>query len=96
MRTLIKPILTEKAEDLKEKRNVYVFQVDKSVNKIEVAKTIAAKYSVRVLGVRTIMYRGKSTARYTKTGVIKGNKSNFKKAYVTVHPEDEIDFYEHV
>ena len=41
-------------------------------------------------------YAGKRSARYTKAGLIKGQKNAFKKAIVTVKDGEVIDFYSNI
>ena len=46
--------------------------------------------------VNTIRYAGKRSARYTKAGLVKGQKNAFKKAIVTLKEGDTIDFYSNI
>ncbi len=96
MDILKKPIITEKMTGLGEKLNRYGFIVDKRANKIEIKKAIEEMYDVRVDAVNTINYGGKAKSRYTKTGIIKGKTSSFKKAIVTLADGDNIDFYSNI
>ena len=41
-------------------------------------------------------YAGKRSARYTKAGLIKGQKNDVKKAIVTLKAGEEIDFYSNI
>ena len=50
---LIKPVLTEKANLLQEKRNIYAFKVARKANKLEIKKAVEDFYGVRVADVRT-------------------------------------------
>ena len=90
---LIKPVLTEKANKLQEKRRTYSFKVDKRSNKLEIKKAIETFYGVNVLDVNTLVAPAKNKARNTKAGYIKGLKSGFKKAMVTIAEGEEIDLY---
>ena len=96
MDILKKPIVTEKMTGLGEKLNRYGFIVDKRANKIEIKKAVEEMYDVRVDAVNTINYGGKAKSRYTKTGVITGKTSSFKKAIVTLADGDNIDFYSNI
>jgi large subunit ribosomal protein L23 len=96
MDILKKPIVTEKMTGLGEKLNRYGFIVDKRANKIEIKKAVEEMYDVRVDAVNTINYGGKAKSRYTKTGVITGKSSSFKKAIVTLADGDNIDFYSNI
>ena len=96
MDILKKPIVTEKMTGLGEKLNRYGFIVDKRANKIEIKKAVEEMYDVRVDAVNTIIYGGKAKSRYTKTGVVTGKTTSFKKAIVTLADGDNIDFYSNI
>lgn len=93
---LIRPLVTEKSELASEELNQYTFIVNKKANKIEIAKAIKDTYSVEVVAVNTVNVAAKSRSRMTRSGVIKGRKSGYKKAIVTVYEGDTIDFYGNV
>ncbi|MDQ3141117.1 MAG: 50S ribosomal protein L23 [Bacteroidota bacterium] len=90
---LVRPVITEKAEKLSSKRNVYTFIVHKDANKIEVKKSIEAMYKVSVKAVNTALMPGKSKQRNTKTAVVKGRKPSYKKALITLAPGDQINIF---
>ncbi len=96
MDILKKPIVTEKMTGLGEKLNRYGFIVDKRANKIEIKKAVEEMYDVRVDAVNTIIYGGKAKSRYTKTGIVTGKTTSFKKAIVTLADGDNIDFYSNI
>jgi large subunit ribosomal protein L23 len=96
MGIIIKPIVTEKMTALTEKQSRYGFRVQPDANKIEIARAIQEMYNVTVLSVNTINYRGKNKSRNTKSGVVKGKESAFKKAIVTLKEGDVIDFYSNI
>ncbi|MCK8521668.1 50S ribosomal protein L23 [Aquimarina sp. D1M17] len=93
MSILIKPIITEKATADSEVLNRYGFVVDKKANKVEIKKAVEAAYGVSVTKVRTINVRPDRKVRYTKTGMITGKTSAYKKAIVQVAEGDVIDLY---
>ena len=72
------------------------FIVKPEANKIQIKNEVEALYNVTVLDVNTIRYAGKRSARYTKAGLIKGQKNAFKKAIVTLKEGDTIDFYSNI
>ena len=74
----------------------YGFIVKPEANKIEIKKEIEDLYHVTVLDVNTVRYAGKRSSRYTKAGLIKGQKNAFKKAIVTLKEGDSIDFYSNI
>jgi len=93
MNVIIKPIVTEKMTQKTESLNDYGFVVNRKANKIEIKKAVENNYGVKVLSVRTMIYRGKEKSRFTKTGVIKGKANSFKKAIVRLEKDNSIDFY---
>ena len=74
--------------------NRYGFVVDKRANKIEIKKAVEQFYGVKVLDVNTMNYSGKNKSRYTKAGFLTGRTNAFKKAIVTLAPDNTINFYE--
>ncbi len=86
-------IQRNKGVALKPANNRYGFIVDKRANKVEIKKAVEQFYNVKVLDVNTMNYSGKSKSRYTKAGFLQGRTNAFKKAIVTLAPENVIDFY---
>ena len=93
---LIKPILSEKANAQQDKLRRYAFRVAKKANKLEIKKAVEEFYGVSVVDVNTSTSPGKNKTRYTKAGFITGQKSSFKKAFVTVAEGDSIDLYSNI
>ena len=90
MGIIIKPIVTEKQTAITEKMdNRYGFRVSPDANKLEIKKAIEDMYNVTVVDVNTINYSGKKKSRYTKSGIINGKQSAFKKAIVTLKEPPE-------
>ena len=92
MAIIIKPIVTEKMTTLGEKLNRYGFMVEKAANKIQIKKAVEEMYNVTVLDVNTLIVAPKVKSRYTKSGVIEGKSSAYKKAVVTLKDGETIDF----
>ncbi|HUN15694.1 MAG TPA: 50S ribosomal protein L23 [Saprospiraceae bacterium] len=90
---IIRPVITEKGDNLSSKSNKYSFVVQKDVNKIQIRKTVEATYNVNVLDVNTMIVPGKRKVRSTKAGILKGIKPGYKKAIVTLAPGDEITIF---
>lgn len=90
---IIKPIISEKAEKLSEKRGHYTFMVDKGANKVEIRKAVEKIYNVNVDSVNTLVVPGKSKRRNTRGGMVQGRKPSYKKAIVTLVSGEEIDFF---
>ena len=93
---LVKPILSEKANNQQEKLRRYAFRVHRRANKLEIKKAVEEFYGVSVEDVNTVVVPGKNKTRYTKAGFIKGVKPSFKKAYITVAKGESIDLYAHI
>jgi len=92
MSVLKKPLVTEKVSELNEKGK-YGFIVDKNANKLDIKREVERIYGVTVETVRTMRYLGKPKSRYTKSQVISGRTSSYKKAIVSVAEGEVIDFY---
>lgn len=74
----------------------YGFLVRPEANKLQIKQEVEALYNVTVLDVNTMVYAGKRSSRYTKAGLVKGQKRSFKKAVVTLKAGDQIDFYSNI
>jgi len=89
-KTIKFPHITEKSANLAG-FNKYVFRVLPDVNKIEIAKSIAGFYGVKVKNVNIInIHRKKRFSRRHK-----GYKSGYKKAIVTLKPGEKIEALHH-
>jgi large subunit ribosomal protein L23 len=93
---LIKPILTEKANSQQESLRRFAFRVARQANKLEIKKAVEEFYGVNVIDVNTVVVPGKNKTRYTKKGFVKGQKSAYKKALVTVAEGETIDLYSNI
>ncbi len=93
---LVKPILTEKANNQQEKLRRYAFKVSRKANKLEIKKAVESFYGVSVTEVNTVVVPGKNKTRFTKAGFIQGVKPSYKKAYVTVAEGETIDLYANI
>ncbi|NLJ82369.1 MAG: 50S ribosomal protein L23 [Bacteroidales bacterium] len=96
MNVIIKPIVTEKMTAMSEKGNRYGFIVNRNANKEQIKKAIETLYTVEVESVNTIVQRGKDASRYTKSGLIRGNKNTFKKAIVQLKGDHTIDIFSNI
>ena len=87
--TLIKsPIITEQTAQLSEKYKQVVFKVDLSANKKEIKNAVETLFKVDVIKVSTSVVKGKR--KRNRFGVYK--KSNYKKAFVSISEDSEIQF----
>lgn len=97
MAIIIKPLVTEKITGITDKQpNRYGFVVRPDADKLQIKKEIEGLYNVTVVDVNTMRYAGKRSSRYTRAGLIKGHKSAFKKAIVTLKEGETIDFYSNI
>ena len=87
--TLIKaPIITEQTASLGENLKQVVFKVDLSANKRQIKKAVEELFKVEVLKVTTSVVKGKT--KMNRFGIYK--KSNYKKAFVSISEDSEIQF----
>lgn len=93
---LIRPILTEKANKASEKAGVYVFRVDRKANKLEIKNAIEKFYGVSVAEVNTLVVPSKKKVKITKSGVLEGKKSAYKKAMIKLAQGETIDLYANI
>ncbi|MDH6306208.1 large subunit ribosomal protein L23 [Parabacteroides sp. PF5-5] len=97
MGIIIKPIVTEKLTAITDKMpNRYGFRVSPDANKLQIKEAIEGMYNVTVVDVNTMNYDGKRKSRYTKSGIISGKQSSFKKAIVTLKEGEIIDFFSNI
>ena len=87
---LRRPLITEKSTVAKEVGNQVVFQVDRRANKIEISQAVEKIFNVKVLKVRTASFKGKTR----RLGRVLGNRPDWKKAYVTLAPGENVEFFE--
>jgi large subunit ribosomal protein L23 len=87
-----KALITEKGTVLREVRNQYVFQVAPDANRIEIKRAIEAIFSVKVRNVQTMQMRGKAK----RQGRYAGRRSDWKKAIVTLQPDQKIALFEQI
>ena len=96
MSIIKRPVITEKMTEQAEQFNRFAFVVDKKSNKIQIKKAIEDMYDVSVDSIRTMVCIGKKRVRGTKSGMIVGKTSTYKKAIVTLIEGDSIDFYSNI
>lgn len=86
-----RPVITEKSA-LLGSQNQYVFAVEKTANKIQIAKAVEAEYGVRPTIVRVMSMPTKARVR----GKIHGRVAAWKKAVVTLPAGKSINVSEGV
>ncbi|MBO7382007.1 MAG: 50S ribosomal protein L23 [Muribaculaceae bacterium] len=96
MNISIKPIVTEKATKITDKLGRYTFRVSPKAEKNQIKALIEDLYGVKVVKINTLIVRGKNKSRYTKSGLLRGKTSSYKKAFVTLAEGQTIDFYSNI
>ncbi len=86
---IIRPVISEKSYALLA-ANKYTFRVHDRANKTEVRQAVEDIFGVRVQGVRTANVKPKPKRR----GWTAGKRREWKKAVVTLHPDDSIELFE--
>lgn len=89
---LLKPLVTEKSNLLREGSNQVVFKVADEAGKNEIKAAVEQAFKVTVENVRTMIVRGK----FKTVGRYQGKRSNWKKAVVSLKAGDKIDLFEGV
>ena len=92
MDLMIKPVITEKATKLNDKPKVYTFRVSPEANKYQIKQLVEEMYGVKVTRVNTAVVRGKNKSRWTKSGLLRGKTNTWKKAFVTIGDDQNINF----
>ena len=86
---IIRPVISEKSYALLA-AGKYTFRVHDRANKTQVRQATEEIFGVRVTGVRTQWVKPKPKRR----GYTAGSRRRWKKAIVTLHPEDSIELFE--
>ncbi len=86
---VISPVISEKSYALLA-ANKYTFRVHDEASKTQVRQAVEQIFGVRVRGVRTQNVKPKPKRR----GFTAGKRRQWKKAVVTLHPDDTIELFE--
>ena len=87
---LFRPLMTEKSMQQKEEFNTVTFEVARDANKVEIRLAVERVFNVKVAGVRTTSMQGK----WKRMGRFEGQRSDWKKAIVTLAPGHKIELVE--
>ncbi len=96
MNIVKRPVVSEKMTDLAEKLNRHAFVVDLKANKVQIKNEIEKLYDVKVHSVKTMICIGKKRVRGTKSGMIRGKTSKYKKAIIKLIEGETIDIYSNI
>ena len=92
---LRRPLVTEKSNYQVNKLHQYVFEVARDATKTQVKDAVETLFDVKVLRVNVINAPGKRTRRARSRRLMIRN-SGYKKAIVTLDPNDRIPIFEGV
>ena len=85
-----RPIITERASDLQEGQNKYVFEVLSRANKVDIRRAVESQFDVDVVKINTSNVHGK----VKRLGRFQGRRPSWKKAVVTLADGHSLDFFE--
>ena len=86
---VLRPLVTEKGVHRVERNNQYAFEVSPLAHKDDIRSAIEELFDVKVTKIRTQNRKGKPRRYRFRFGSTK----SWKKAIVTLGPEDRIDFF---
>ncbi len=89
---IIRPVVSEKSTALKDKNNVYCFEVHRDAGKHDIKNVINKVFEVNVRKVNVVNVKGKKKKKRFKEGRTK----SWKKAYVKLKEGEKIDIFEGV
>jgi large subunit ribosomal protein L23 len=88
MMVLREPHTSEKTTVMADKFKQFTFKVLKNATKTEIKMAVEHIFNVKVKNVSVINVKGKSK-RFKQTS---GRRSDWKKAFVSLHADQDIDF----
>ena len=86
---ILRPLVTEKGTHQSTRHNAYTFEVNPLATKTQIKAAVEELFNVRVEDVRTQNRHGKKR-RFRQA---MGQMPNWKKAIVTLHTDDKIEFF---
>ncbi len=92
MSVVLKPRMSEKTY-AQSANGVFVFVVDADLNKHQIAEAVESTYGVTVNTVRIVIQNGKKKRLYKNRRYENGERSDIKKAYVTLKKGDSIPIF---
>jgi large subunit ribosomal protein L23 len=88
MTVLLAPVVSEKATFIADKHEQVIFRVTQGATKPEVKAAVELMFKVQVESVQIANVKGKQK----RFGSHMGRRRNWKKAYVSLKPGQEINF----
>ena len=92
---VLRPVISEKSMD-NTRVNKYTFAVHDDANKLQIKAAVEELFKVTVVDVNVLTTKPKEKSRNRRRGRVQGWTSAWKKAVVTVGPNDKIEFFEGV
>ncbi len=86
---IYRPLVTEKGFHKAERYNAYAFEVHPQATKDDIRRAVEELFDVKVVGVNTQNRKGKPR----RSRLRQGYTQDWKKAIVTLDPEDKITFF---
>jgi large subunit ribosomal protein L23 len=93
---ILKPVITERTNALKEATNSFVFEVHPGANKREIKLAVEKLFNVRVKDVHTAVLRGKPKKTLMKGGRFLGKRPDRKRAIVMLVEGQNIEIFDQV
>lgn len=90
---LLKPVVSEKAQEAKDVADCVAFFVHDDANKVEIRKAVEEAFSVKVESVNVVKRKPMARKKFGRTV---GRIPGFKKAYVKLAPGHRIELFEGV
>ena len=84
---LLGPIVSEKSTRIGDQGNQGVFKVRTEARKLDIKRAVEAMFEVEVANVNVLNVKGKAKGM----GRVRGKRSDWKKAYVTLSEGHDID-----
>jgi len=88
LQVILAPQITEKATRIADKQQQIAFKVRTDATKPEIKAAVELVFKVEVQGVTVVNVQGKTK----RAGKMMGRRKDWKKAYVSLKPGQEINF----
>jgi large subunit ribosomal protein L23 len=88
LQVILAPQITEKATHIADKHQQIAFKVRTDATKPEIKAAVELVFKVEVEGVTVVNVQGKTK----RAGRVMGRRKDWKKAYVSLKPGQEINF----
>lgn len=93
----LNPRISEQTYQMATDSNVYVFIVPINASKQQITQAVTEQYDVTVTKVNVTRIKGKAKSSMRRgRQPVKGLRSNYKKAYVTLKDGDSIPVFEEI